>query len=307
MIDVEKLFLLFPNKLHIKRYTNFIKSRPNRESTKAKGFHLHHIIPRSLGGSDEVSNLIRLTPREHYIAHLILWKCGTEPMARAFLYMTNCDDLLHLKNSRTFEKLCLEGYNYGMIWIHKDEIEKIITKEDFEKYEKKGWNKGRKENLDSGRDVSGSLNPMYGKTHTDRTREKLSLSAAEYCKNSRWMNDGIDDLFVHSTKQNEYLIKGYTFGRINQKPTTKGRISIIKDETVKLINKEELELYLQDGYKIGSLAKSNKQKELISSYQRDTIWITNGIANSKIKKTEELPIGWIRGRTYKRKKNTSRV
>jgi hypothetical protein len=105
MIDVEKLFLLFPNKLHIKRYINFIKSRPNRESTKAKSFHLHHIIPRSLGGSDEVSNLIRLTPREHYIAHLILWKCGTRQMARAFLYMTNCNDLLKIKSSRMFEKI----------------------------------------------------------------------------------------------------------------------------------------------------------------------------------------------------------
>lgn len=307
MSNLEKLFSLFPNKHQVRRYINFIKSRQKREPTKAKGFHLHHIRPVSLGGTNEESNLIRLTIREHYIAHFILWKCGTEPMAKALLFMTNSDDLLHLKSSRSFERLCLEGYNYGMIWIHKNEIEKIISKEDFEAYREDGWFKGRKEGLETGRNMSGSLNPMYGKTHTDKAREKLSLSAAEYCKNSRWMNDGIDDQFVHSTKQNEYLIKGYTFGRINQKPTTKGKISIIKDETVKLINKEELELYLQDGYKIGSYTKSNRQKELISNYQRDTIWITNGIANSKIKKTEELPIGWTRGRTYKRKKNISRV
>lgn len=32
----------------------------------------HHIIPRCLGGSDEPSNLVKLTAREHYIAHLLL-------------------------------------------------------------------------------------------------------------------------------------------------------------------------------------------------------------------------------------------
>src|ERR1035437_6792830 len=32
----------------------------------------HHIIPRCLGGTDEDSNLIKLSLREHYIAHLIL-------------------------------------------------------------------------------------------------------------------------------------------------------------------------------------------------------------------------------------------
>ena len=34
----------------------------------------HHIIPRCLGGSDDPSNLVRLTPEEHYIAHLLLVK-----------------------------------------------------------------------------------------------------------------------------------------------------------------------------------------------------------------------------------------
>ena len=32
----------------------------------------HHIIPRSLGGSNEKSNIAILTAREHYIAHMLL-------------------------------------------------------------------------------------------------------------------------------------------------------------------------------------------------------------------------------------------
>lgn len=32
----------------------------------------HHIIPKSLGGSDEATNIVSLSAREHYIAHLLL-------------------------------------------------------------------------------------------------------------------------------------------------------------------------------------------------------------------------------------------
>lgn len=37
-------------------------------------FEIHHIVPRCLGGGDEVNNLVMFTAREHYIAHLILTK-----------------------------------------------------------------------------------------------------------------------------------------------------------------------------------------------------------------------------------------
>jgi len=34
----------------------------------------HHIVPKSLGGSDESINIIHLTAREHFIAHFLLAK-----------------------------------------------------------------------------------------------------------------------------------------------------------------------------------------------------------------------------------------
>lgn len=36
----------------------------------------HHIVPRSCGGDDTLDNLVALTIREHYIAHLLLYKMG---------------------------------------------------------------------------------------------------------------------------------------------------------------------------------------------------------------------------------------
>ena len=36
--------------------------------------HLHHIIPRHAGGTDDPSNLVELTPEEHAEAHRKLWE-----------------------------------------------------------------------------------------------------------------------------------------------------------------------------------------------------------------------------------------
>src|SRR4051812_31227304 len=34
----------------------------------------HHIVPKSIGGSNDEENLVELTPREHFVAHLLLPK-----------------------------------------------------------------------------------------------------------------------------------------------------------------------------------------------------------------------------------------
>lgn len=53
-------------------YWDLIDSRRNQaESEKTE---CHHIVPRSLGGTDNNENLIHLTLREHFVAHLLLSK-----------------------------------------------------------------------------------------------------------------------------------------------------------------------------------------------------------------------------------------
>ena len=37
----------------------------------------HHIIPECLGGIDSLDNLVHLTAREHFIAHVLLTKMTT--------------------------------------------------------------------------------------------------------------------------------------------------------------------------------------------------------------------------------------
>lgn len=38
-------------------------------------YHNHHIVPKHAGGSDDESNIIRLSVREHAEAHRLLWIC----------------------------------------------------------------------------------------------------------------------------------------------------------------------------------------------------------------------------------------
>jgi len=49
----------------------------------------HHILPKSMGGTDEEDNLVYLTLREHVFAHHLLWRIHRNPsMAFAFTMMS---------------------------------------------------------------------------------------------------------------------------------------------------------------------------------------------------------------------------
>lgn len=56
-------------------------------------FEKHHIIPRCMGGSNDKSNLVLLTGREHFMAHMLLWKAYPKNGSFAFAatFMSNRD------------------------------------------------------------------------------------------------------------------------------------------------------------------------------------------------------------------------
>jgi hypothetical protein len=56
-------------------YYKIINNAKNRIAT---GYtEKHHIIPRSLNGTDDDSNIVKLTAREHFVCHLLLTKMVT--------------------------------------------------------------------------------------------------------------------------------------------------------------------------------------------------------------------------------------
>lgn len=55
-----------------KIYKDFISSRRLLEDGLTGYFEVHHILPKSLGGSNDAYNLIKLTPEDHLFAHKLL-------------------------------------------------------------------------------------------------------------------------------------------------------------------------------------------------------------------------------------------
>lgn len=50
------------------------------------GLDRHHIIPKSLGGSNDMSNLVLLTSKEHYLAHKLLVKMHDGEQRKKMIY-----------------------------------------------------------------------------------------------------------------------------------------------------------------------------------------------------------------------------
>lgn len=61
---------------YLEHYHKLCSSRKElcRSREDSTYYEEHHITPRSLGGGDEKENKVLLTAREHYIAHLLLYK-----------------------------------------------------------------------------------------------------------------------------------------------------------------------------------------------------------------------------------------
>ena len=57
-----------------KLYFNIIRNRRNNPLSTDEYGEVHHIKPRSFGGLDAPNNLIRLSAREHFIVHFLLYK-----------------------------------------------------------------------------------------------------------------------------------------------------------------------------------------------------------------------------------------
>ena len=92
-----------------KVYNNLIDSRKNRAKLE-EYVERHHIVPYSMGGSSDCDNLIDLTPREHFIAHWLLYKiykgtCYEFKMAHAFKAMAMLKNGKRYISSRGYKAL----------------------------------------------------------------------------------------------------------------------------------------------------------------------------------------------------------
>jgi len=146
----------------------------------------HHIVPRSLGGADTEDNLVRLTPREHFICHWLLTKFTTginkRKMIKALSFMRS--ESTYQKRyttkitARVYENLrkeharIISEQNTGRVQP-RHEKENQITAMTGRK--RPAFSKEWRENLSKA--SSGENNSMYGKTHSASAKKIMSEKA----------------------------------------------------------------------------------------------------------------------------------
>jgi hypothetical protein len=155
----------------------------------------HHIIPKSMGGTDDPDNLVDLTPREHYIAHKLLVKItqgeDRKRMAFALWRMTNNGNLITARDYEFSRKMFVEHmstFRTGKKFSkHSDEARKKASLRAIgEKNNMFGKNHTQeaKEKISQNRKgkTVGKNNPFFGKTHSEEVKEILSKQMSERMK-----------------------------------------------------------------------------------------------------------------------------
>lgn len=95
----------------------------------------HHIIPRCLGGSNDPQNIVRLTARQHFIAHLLLAKIYGGKLAHAAFRMSNMRRYgnrqhawMREKNAAFLGPIATERFKgKGLTEAHKKAIKKAMA------------------------------------------------------------------------------------------------------------------------------------------------------------------------------------
>jgi len=141
-------------------YDQLIAKAIKREiSTK---FDRHHILPKSLGGSNDASNIVKLTPREHYLAHLLLLKItsGKDRSKMAFaMFRFSPKGSPKYGNSRTYDRT-------------RKMLSSALSGENNPFY-------GRTLSVEHRRKISGTNHGMYGTTSYKVRVEKYGVQEAD--------------------------------------------------------------------------------------------------------------------------------
>ena len=151
---------------------------------KLQGYYeQHHVIPRCLGGLNTESNLVKLTAREHFIAHKLLCEIypNTDKLQYALWMMTNkpqsgTQQRLYTITNREYDRIKLLISKTRKSFTHSEETKKKIRQSSKGKIP---WNKGLRQSDDTRQKISiankGNIAHNKGKPHSDVTRQKMSV------------------------------------------------------------------------------------------------------------------------------------
>jgi hypothetical protein len=134
---------MFISNKYLNIYFDIINKAKIRNTT-SELVEIHHVIPKSLGGSNKKENLVILTPREHFVCHKILIKITSsenrKKMCYAFWRMCNGSP------SNKYNVTSQQYENARQMFInsrkaHEQSLETKLKRSNSAKGKKRPWSK----------------------------------------------------------------------------------------------------------------------------------------------------------------------
>lgn len=152
--------------------------------------------------------------------------------------------------------------------------------------------------------VSGTGNPMYGKTHTETSRKKISENHANFkgenspSYNRIAINDGTKIKYVRSEDLEKYLSKGWIIGITEERKQIQSKSLKGRKHTEDYKKKQSERMSGKNNPMYGKKA-SKETRSLMTQQRLGRKWINNGKEN-KFVKPEDLSSllneGWTLGK-----------
>lgn len=259
----------FKQNKYLKYYQSLIDSRSILLRNKKDGniYEKHHILPKSLGGSNLSLNLILLSPREHFIAHLMLVRIVQDSdvykmisaIRRFKKKLTTAKEYELLKI--TMSKYSTGKFNasYGKMWIYEVGTLKIsyVSKEEFDGMDKNKYFKGL---------------PYQRGGH----------------RGTIWVNNKINESCIKPDQVNDYINKGWGIGRCTVKTTEEMKYMSSFRHTAEKDKEHSIKMSGQNHFNYGK-----------DSFNKGKMWINNQVISKLINPSNLSNMqsqGWARGR-----------
>ena len=152
----------------------------------AEKYEIHHIVPRSLGGTDEPNNLVKLTLKEHLVVHHLLTKITMGEDRVKMIYSFNMMSNFKKYNGKKYTKIREEFYKAHSIRMSGENHPNYGKKQKKSTIEKRLKNTNR-DSLKSQLGKKKELHPSYGKSLTDRHKEAISNTSKGHKKPAGFM------------------------------------------------------------------------------------------------------------------------
>lgn len=222
----------------------------------------HHIVPVSWGGGDEPENLVRLTAREHRLAHLLLFRMSKgkrrAAMAASIFLLgktsSRAYELARKEQAQRMSEATSERMRHdnpfkgkpsniaGRRWITDGKSNRCVSPD---ANLPDGWKYGRtivftEEGLKRKSQAVAAynrsrINPLKDKTWKMSDDGRKKCQAAAILRDKRLKEQGRNTLAALSAA-NKWV---------------KGRVWIRKDNSTKMIDQKDLSDYLSEGWFLG--------------------------------------------------------